>query len=203
MRLTRLAASVVAVVVALAVPATASASVSTDRGQGSRDDDRGTSASTSAFWATASAEQKAAVGAARQAYVGSAWDIRVALREQMATVRSTQEAALDAPARSLALAKEAWVFAVQTGGDSTAAKAAYEKARTDYRAAADAARATARTGYDAARASAKSALDQAAAAYRAAVIAAFPAGTVIPDRVLAPVLARGGHGGDGRFGGRR
>lgn len=199
MRITRIIAVVAAAaVLALATPAVATATVATDRGRDSRDDDRG---STSAFWAAASAEQKAAVGAARQAYLGSAWDARVALRKQGATIRATQDAALDGPAKTLALAKDAWVFAVQTGADATAAKAAYEKAKSEYATAADAARTAAKSAYESARQAAKTALEQAATTYRAAVVAAFPAGTAIPDRVLTPPSSRGAHGDGGH--GRR
>lgn len=191
MRFTRmLTAAAAAAALLLTAPASASAVMPADRD----DDDRGTS--TSAFWASATPEQKAAVGAARQAYLGSAWDARVALRKQASSIRATQEAALDAPAKALALAKDAWLFAAQTGGDTTAAKAAYEKAKSDYRTAADAARSAAKAAYESARQTAKTALDQAAATYRAAVIAAFPAGTAIPERVLMPPSSRGGHWGD-------
>jgi hypothetical protein len=192
---TRIAAAAAVALMALTAPGIASAATTTDHGRGPNDDRPGSNSGSAAFWSTATPTQKAAVNTARQTYLGSAWDIKVALRKQTASIAAELATALDGPGRTLALAKDAWTFAEQTGGDTAGTKAAYDAAKAAYSAAAQAAKATAQPQYDSAKQQARSSLDTAAGAYRSTVTAAFPAGTVIPPSVLNPPGGRGiGHG---------
>lgn len=130
--------------------------------------------------------QATAITAARGAYRTSAAQGKAALESALATIRVGLDSTV-APQREAVLnARDAYLVAVEFGGDVTGTRAALDAALADCRTALKTAQAAAWTQAAAARANADAALTAARNAYVAAVTAQFPAGTVIPQRLLMP-----------------
>lgn len=203
MRMTRtITTAVLAAALALGLPGAVGVASAHDNDNGNGNS---TSSSATAFWATATPAQKAAVGAARQAYLTTAWGIGNDLKKQIADLRASTEATLNPLSLKLLLAGDALLFAKATGGDVAGTQAAYDAAKSAYKAAADKARTDAQPAIDKARSDAKTKLDAAKALYTSTVTGAFPQGTAIPQSVLTPPGTRGGssHGRMGMMGSSR
>ena len=123
---------------------------------------------------TLDSTQRAAVLTARSAYITTASGIRKTYHDSVEGILDTARTATAPAQLAYEIAKDAYAFTRATGGDATAAKAAFEKAATDYRAALQSARTTAQPQLDAARTTARDALEAARSTYVTAVKAAVP-----------------------------
>ena len=118
--------------------------------------------------------QRAAVLTARAGYLTAASGVRSAYRAAVETALD-EARAVTAPAQlAYEIAKDSYAVTRATGGDATAAKAAFDSAAAAYKAALQSARTVARPKLDAAKAAARTALEKAGSDYAAAVTAAVP-----------------------------
>jgi hypothetical protein len=118
--------------------------------------------------------QRAAVLTARSAYITTASGIRRTYHDSVEAILDAARTATGPAQLAYEIAKDAYAVTQATGGDTTTAKAAFEKAAADYRSALQSARTTAQPKLDAARTTARDALEAARSTYVTSVTGAVP-----------------------------
>ncbi len=139
--------------------------------------------------------QRGLVLAARSTYLTNASAITKAYRTTVAGIRAGIVDATEPSALALAIAKDALAVTAASGGDTTAARAAFEAAKATYTAARTAARAAALPKFVDAKTTARAGLEAQRVAYVASVTSAFA-----PAAVPASLLKPPGYGKYGQFG---
>lgn len=135
------------------------------------------------------ADQRTAVISARTTYIQTAFSIRKAYRAAVQPVLTGIDDSVTAQRLAVEVARDAYRVAVYTGGDTGAAKTAYENAVNAYKAALNAARDAAKAQLDAAKQKAIADTEAARAAYTTAVTAVFGSSAAVPRGLAKPPRA--------------